>query len=144
MTDNPLNHPQTSEKAHRLREAMRPRSEYGDIEGVIKGLTTHYGKPSLILSERLTGAEIKVVLADRLADDAGESHNWSEVWSGQRVSVLGEITFDPKGEIVRVKALDLKKVQARLVPLEELRKVDILQGRSVSSHINLLREDNND
>lgn len=86
------------------------RTEYGSIEGDIEAATTYRGNPAIKLQERLSGASVNCIFRPDLADKVGRDHSWSEVWSGRRVLVVGEIAYKADGTVQRVEAWDVRVV----------------------------------
>ena len=85
-------------------ESSKPdwqRTEFGTVEGEIAGLTTWNGKPALRIVERLAERRFTCVLSGELSEQIGPSHQWNEVWEGQRVTVTGELHYSSDGDLHR-------------------------------------------
>jgi len=110
------------------------RTEWGSIEANVAEAKTYNSQPALYVKERLSQALIPCVLSDEAAKDAGPTHNWSEVWTGKRVRIRGQIFYDRSGKISRVKATKIVDIHSRPVYLAELRQIDITGRRSPSEY----------
>lgn len=120
---------ETEDKSH---------SEYGTIDAHIVNTATWFGKPALEIKERLSGKTIHCVLSEELAAREGPSHSWTDAWSGARIRVKGRIYYDKDGKISRISAVNLKDVSPRDVNLRELRRLNILQGKTPVDHLDQL------
>ena len=114
------------------------RKEFGSVEGQATGLTTHYSKPALVIRERLSGRDVKCVLPTANADAIGAQHQWSEVWSNQRVIVSGVCHYEKTGNLIRVDAQEIIRVAARDVPIADLRDPNFSDGLTPQEHLDRL------
>lgn len=117
------------------------RTEYGSVEGQVVGLARWNDKPAIIIIERLSQDKFTAVLSSELAEQVGSTHTWIEAWAEQRVMVSGALHYNAENSLKRADLSDLQPLEWTDVELSELRKIDILQGRSVSDHLNLIRGD---
>ena len=117
------------------------RTEFGMVEGEIHGLTKWKRKPALVITERLSEKPLNCVLSDSLSKKIGPEHQWSEVWEGNCVSVSGTLHYNSEGELRRVEANQIKKIDWTDVPLTRLRNVDVLKGRTLAEHLDLIRSE---
>jgi len=117
------------------------RSEMGSVEGSIIRLETYHGRPSIRLAERVTDKEISCILSPSLAQQIGPQHNWTEVWVGRRVLVVGEIFFGSAGQIARVYATDVRPIDARRLSYSDIADRNFTNGLSVREYLNNLWED---
>lgn len=115
------------------------RTEFGTAELIVAGLIEWNGKPSLATIDRLSGQKVTCVLADDLAKRLGSEHRWAEVWEHKRVLATGALQYGQDGLIKRVDAADVEELPFTDVPLESLREIDVLEGRTVSEHLRLVR-----
>lgn len=115
------------------------RTEYGAVEGTIGGITTWNEKPALMIVERLSGTKFTAVLDPELARQIGDEHTWVEAWDGRRVLVSGALYFNPHSVLKRADISEVRPLNWTDVPLAELRKLDLLDGRSVREHLALIR-----
>ena len=123
------------EKAEAQRALDLRRSEFGTVEGEVVGLTTYNNRPALVFQERLSGANAICVLSEHLANELGQMHKWSEVWEGRSLRLTGELTYKDDGSLKRVSASRYEEIQWASVDLRDIKKVDILQGRTVQEHM---------
>lgn len=115
------------------------RTEIGSAEIEVQALAKWYNKQAIIGIERLSRDKVTCVLSPELATKLGEAHKWEEVWGGRRLLVSGEIHYDKEGTIKRIDAEMADDMPWTDVSISDLRDIDILQGRSVSEHLRLLR-----
>lgn len=115
------------------------RTEYGSVEGTISGLIKWNDKPALVVIERLSGVKFTAVLDANLARRMGDEHTWVEVWEGRRVIATGALYYNPDSILKRADISDVQPLGWTDVPLSELRKLDLLEGRSVREHLALIR-----
>lgn len=116
------------------------RTEYGSAEFEIHSITKWNDKPALSGVERLSRDKVTCVLTQDLADELG-SHRWGEAWEGRRLLIGGALHYARDGVLKRVEADSVEEMPWTDVSLAALGNIDILQGRSVSEHIDLLRSD---
>lgn len=114
------------------------RTEYGSVEGEIIGTGRFYSSPSITLKDRLSGEKIVCVLTSEMAAQLGPNHNWAEVWTGRRVLAGGALHFDAYGQVRRVDLDSLSYVEGDLIDLNDVSNVDLLNGKTVGEHLNLL------
>jgi hypothetical protein len=122
----------------------RSHSEHGTIDAHVVNTATWFGKPALQIKERLSGKVIYCVLSEDLAAREGPSHSWADAWAGKRIRVAGTIIYDKDGKISRVGAVEMKDVSPRAVDLNELRQIDLLEGKSPVEHLDKLWGYSND
>lgn len=115
------------------------RTEFGTVDGRIHSLTRWNEKPALVIAEWLSEQKFTCVLSSSLADELGPTHSWREAWAGKRVRVTGALHFNSDSVLKRVDADHITDVMFTDVTVGNLRKLDILEGRSVSEHLDLLR-----
>ncbi|MBF0332585.1 MAG: hypothetical protein HQL40_02920 [Alphaproteobacteria bacterium] len=115
------------------------RTEFGSIEVEVQAITRWNGKPALTVIERLSRDKITCVLTAELAELLGPKHKWGEAWEGQRLLVSGALHYGPDGSLKRVDAEMADNMPWTDLSISDLRDIDILQGRSVSEHLRLLR-----
>lgn len=125
-------------------EASTPdysRTEYGAVETEVYGVTRWNDKPALVVVERLSRDKVTCVLSAELAELLGPHHSWSEAWEGRRLLVGGALHYGHDGSLKRIDASSAEEKPWTDVSLADIRDIDILQGRSVSEHLRLLRND---
>lgn len=117
-------------------EATLARTEYGSLEGSVCGLITFYGKPALLVKDRLRGGKLTCVLSDELAGQVGPEHKWSEAWgTGRRVLIGGAMHFDAAGYVKKIDADSLDEIDPPEVSTRDLRGLDLTGGRSNADHL---------
>mgnify|MGYP006919320046 CR=1 FL=1 len=115
------------------------RTEYGAVEVEVYGITRWNDKPALMVRERLSQDRVTCVLSQELAEKLGPHHLWSEAWEGNRLQVGGALHYGRDGELKRIDANSAEVKVWTDVTMAEIQSIDILQGRSVSEHLHLLR-----
>ncbi|TIX52182.1 MAG: hypothetical protein E5V33_29560 [Mesorhizobium sp.] len=83
----------------------------------------------------MTGEKVTSVFPPELAFRIGSQHNWFEVWAGRRVLIHGELHHDQEGIIRKATAFDFEVIEEADVSLNEARKVDLLDGLTVSDFL---------
>jgi hypothetical protein len=111
------------------------RTEYGSIECEVHGLTKWHDRRALVVTERLSGRDVRCVLTDELADELAVERKWAEAWNSGRVRISGALHYDAKGDLKRIDAYGVEPLPWTDVPLSALRDIDVLQGRTVAEHI---------
>ena len=127
------------EIANRERLPDWKRTEYGTVEGEIAGLTRWNGRPALVVTERLSEREFTCVLSDGLSARLGPLHSWDEVWEGRRVHLSGALHYNSEGDLKRADVEDFEEVPWTDVSISDLKSLDVLEGRSMEEHLNILR-----
>ncbi len=80
-------------------------------------------------------------LSAELAESLGPDHSWNEAWEGRRLLGSGALHYGHDGSLKRIDASSAEEKPWTDVSLADIRDIDILQGRSVSEHLRLLRND---
>ncbi|EAS49334.1 hypothetical protein SI859A1_02935 [Aurantimonas manganoxydans SI85-9A1] len=111
------------------------REEWGSIEANVSEAKTYYSQPALYVKERKSLTVIPCVLSEEAARDAGPTHNWSEVWTGKRVRIRGQIFYNKLGQISRIRATKIHDIQPAPVRLSDIRNIDLTEGRSPNEHL---------
>ena len=88
---------QTLERVDGIDELNIPaHTAYGEIEGTLMGVGTHYNKPALWV--RANGFDIIRCLIEReKLDELGDEATLSEVWQHKRVRLSGKLYYDEGG-----------------------------------------------
>lgn len=115
------------------------RTEYGAAEVEVCGIMRWNDKPALSVIDRLSGNRIACVLGEELAEQLGPSHRWEEAWDGRRLLVSGQLHYGSEGDLKRIDAEAAEEMPWTDVSLSDLRGIDILQGRSVREHLEIMR-----
>lgn len=116
----------------------KSRSEFGTIDAHVAEAKTWNGRPALYVRDRISGRVFPCILSDQLANRVGPTHSWSDAWSGKRVRVKGEIFYDKSGAISRVGAVNVTDVNPSQVSVADLKRINVLSGRSPKEHIDRL------
>ncbi len=115
------------------------RTEFGTVEGEIVGLTKWNGKPALVVVERLSEKEFTGVLSSELSERLGPQHNWAEVWEGRRVHLTGALQYNSEGDLKRADIEYFEEVPWTDVSIADLKSLDVLEGRTLKEHLDLVR-----
>lgn len=113
--------------------------EYGSAEVEVVGIVRWNDKPALSVIDRLGGERATCVLSTGLAEKLGPTHSWHDAWDGRRLLVFGALHYGREGRLRRIDAEDAEEMPWTDVPISDLRNIDILQGRSVGEHLDILR-----
>lgn len=132
------------ERAEILDRETKPdyqRTEFGTVEGEITGLTRWNNRPALEVIERLSEKKFTCVLSDQLSEEIGPNHRWSEVWEGRRVNLTGSLHYSSDNDLKRADIDYFEEVPWTFVPLNQLKDIDLLQGRTMKEHLDKVRGD---
>jgi hypothetical protein len=117
-----------------------PWTEFGTIEGNVKSTTAYYGKPAIIVRERITGDDIVCVASSRAVQE-GQHHTWAETWANKRVLVTGEIAYSVSGLVARVTAADFEIVDSSPISFNEIADPNFTGGLKPSEYLDSLWSD---
>ena len=117
------------------------RIEHGTAQGEFNRITTWYGKPAIEIIERLSQKKIICTLSDKLSKDIGSQHQWDEIWEKAPVNVTGQLYYNSEGTLHRVDIQQIEKFEWANIPLSDLKKINILEGRSPREHLELIRKE---
>jgi hypothetical protein len=129
-----------SEQALAEHDVDFSRTEMGSVEGYVIGLTQHYRRPAVRMTERLSNKEVTCVLSDDLAGRIGHQHDWAEAWEGRRVIVSGEITHKRDGAISRVEAISLDIIDSIPIRYDDIADPNFTNGLSPAEYLEKLWE----
>ena len=115
------------------------RTEFGAVEVEVCGIARWNEKPALVTIDRLSREKVTCVLGAELAERLGPNHRWDEAWDGRRLLVTGALHFGTDGSLKRIDADDAENLPWTDVNLTDIEDIDILQGRTVSQHLDLIR-----
>ena len=121
-------------------QADLTRTEYGSVEGDVIKTETYFRRPAIVIRERVTGKDVSCILSDDLAKTVGPLHNWSEVWSSQRVLVSGEIFYDKYGDISRVSVEEIIPIKPPNLTFSEISDSKFTSGLDIPDYLDKLRE----
>lgn len=120
----------------------KTKDQIGSIEGFLIEVGTHYNKPAIRIRERKTGADVWCIIPEEFRALIASEANFDDVWSGRRVVVHGRITYEGAGQISRVFASDVHRVELHPVGVENIRDSNFTGGLSVAEYLEKLREGN--
>ncbi len=125
--------------AIKVLDLQKPRyTEYGAIEGTLKGLSTSgEHRDKLVLVDRLTGEETPCYLREDLDTKAREA--WKK-----RVVVTGQLVINrhtKKNVELRVEDIRILRDRSELPQFDDLHGIDITDGMTAADYIRDLRDD---
>ena len=129
-----------STEAYELLDEDRAREEYGAVEGTLLLAGFEYNQPAIQIEERTSRREIWCRVSKEEQERIAQATDFRDVWDHRRVSVRGRIVYGKSGEIVRIYATSVVRVQSRVVPIEEFRDPEFTGGLSVRQYLDLFRE----
>ncbi len=116
------------------------RKEHGSIEGQVLSVGSYYNKPVVVIKERLLGVDVKCIIQKELIEKIGENQNWEDVWVARRVLVEGVISYDEEGIPRFVDANLISRITPATVDLSASPYKGVLQRKSPTEYLDLLRE----
>ncbi len=116
------------------------RIEAGSIEAEVRDATTYRGRPAIRVAERLSGDDVVCVFSQELAKKVGE-RNWFDVWANRRVLLIGDLTFNAIGKLVRVDAIDLEDINAAALTYQDIADPSFTAGQSIADHLSSIWRD---
>ena len=115
--------------------------EVGELEGLILGITrTLSGDARITIKDRLSGRNVICTLDKDLSNKIGPAHNWEEVWEGRSVWVKGILGYNVNGLLNSAQIDDLEEIEWPKVSLEEIRRINILEGKSIPEYLAITRK----
>ena len=129
-----------STEAHELLDEDRSREEYGAIEGTLLLAGFEYNQPAIQIQERTSGRPVWCRVTEEERERISESTNFRDVWDHRRIIVRGLIRYSKDGEIIRIHATSVTRVEPQPVAVEKLRDAQFTGGMSVTQYLELLRE----
>lgn len=127
-------------ETYELLDEDRAREEYGSVEGTLLLAGFEYNQPAIQIEERTSRREIWCRVSQEERDRIAEATDFRDVWDHRRVVVRGRIVYGRSGEIVRIYATSVTRMQPRVVAVEELRDPQFTRGLSIPRYLELLRE----
>lgn len=127
-----------------MQEESLERTEYGSFEGYVVGVKTYYNKPAFTVRDRLSGADVKCVLKEGMAEEIGLQHNWTETWAQDRVLVTGSLSYNKKGLLEIAVVEDVSIIAASSLPISSIKSLESSDSKTISNHLSELWSDNND
>ena len=116
----------------------KTKSQMGSLDGVLCEVTTHYGKPAIVIQERKSRQRIICTISDELS--VAHQATFEDVWKHHRVVVRGLITYGKSGNIKSVSANIVSLREERSVEVQEIRDSNFTNGLSAIEYLNKIRE----
>ena len=120
--------------------AVRPKTQRGSVEGQLRDITTHHGKPAIKLLERRSRSEVWCIVSEAHREKIAAAASFDDVWTGRRVRVEGTLIFEESGRLARVMADAVHMITARDVAVEEIHDPNATLGMSTDDYIDRFRE----
>jgi hypothetical protein len=120
----------------------KPYTELGSVEGTARSIDRDgWGRLILYIHGRLTGDEVKCVVAGEAANDLGE-HQIRDVWHGRRVQVYGTLHFKGLGKLQQVEAIRVRFLRDRsdLPTVDDITDRDFTSGLRSEDYLARLRD----
>lgn len=116
--------------------------ELGSVEGYFKAVERDgHNRPLVWIKDRITGADIKCIVADEELRARMASAQIGEVWNGRRLLVTGMVHFKALGKIDYVDADDFRLLKQRheLPSLDEILDETFTSGMRTEDYLEKLR-----
>lgn len=123
-----------------LLPAKRNRMEIGSVEGTLIDVGTDYNQPAIHIKERRSGKTITCRVDQALMDGISQSADFVDVWEHRRVIVRGKIFYDTSGDVVRVHARSIRRVNPRDMTFRDIEDKDFTEGLDTVEYVDRLRE----
>ena len=146
--------PQSAQKAKTALDLLKikadeqkadwERIEIGTAQGEFCRLTTWHRKPAIEIIERLSQKAITCILSGELSKEIGSQHQWNEIWEKAPVNVTGQLHYNSEGKLHRVDIQQIEKIEWANIPLSDLKKINILEGRTPTEHLDLIRKEDDE
>lgn len=120
-----------------ISKTRKPQT--GSIEGMLKEVTTFYGRPAIRIRERKSQRDIACVVSDELALTFSDHASVHDVWTKRRVTVRGTIHYGADGSIYKVDAIDVIASPIDTNTLPPLRDPDFTGGLSAAEYLEKFR-----
>jgi hypothetical protein len=115
------------------------REEIGSIEGTLSDVGTHYNYPAAKLVDG-RGKEIWCRLSSELQEVLQDKATYKDVWQHRRVIARGRVRYGKDGEILYILANDIRRIDSRDVPLEELKDPHFTGGLPIVEYLDRFRD----
>ncbi len=140
----------TRNDAPRMLEAVRAsdpfveistprRVAYGDIDGRLIAVGTHYRSPALFLLTAMYG-RVPCMIPKHMVTSLGGEATLSDVWQGKPVVITGKLHYAPGGRLASVEASNLREKQFASVPLDQIIDADFTAGLEPPDYLDRLHE----
>jgi hypothetical protein len=123
-----------------LEAALKGKEQIGSLEGKLVHVGTYYNQPAVALRERKTSAEVWCTVPDEFRSQIANEANFMDVWSGRRVRVRGRIVYDREGNIARVYASEIHRIEPETVEVGRIQDPRFTDGMTVAEYLEKLRD----
>ena len=118
----------------------KTKEQIGSVEGKLLQVASHYGHPAIQILERKNKAEIWCVVPEAFQHEISENTSVEDVWRGSRVVVRGSITYSSDGNISRVVASNVRRIEPKQILENAITDKEFTGGLSVSEYLERLRD----
>lgn len=123
-----------------LEAAIKGKEQIGSLEGKLVHVGTYYNQPAVALRERKSNAEVWCTVPDEFRDQIANEANFIDVWSGRRVRIRGRIVYDREGNIARVYASEIHRIEPATVDVGTIQDPRFTDGMTVAEYLEKLRD----
>jgi hypothetical protein len=127
-------------EAFELLPAKRNRMEIGSVEGTLIDVGTDYNQPAVHIKDRKSGKTITCRVDQALMDAIAQSADFVDVWEHRRVIIRGKVYYDTSGDITRVHARSIKRINPRDMTLRDIEDPSFTGDLETAEYLNRLRE----
>jgi len=140
----------TKENAPRLLQALRASDPYvqietpkrvafGDVDGRLIAVGTHWRAPALFLFNPLYG-RVPCVIPQHMVETLGSEATMTDVWRGKAVTVTGKLFYAAGGKLTSVEVTELRERKITPVLLSEVIDADFTDGLEPPAYLDRLHE----
>jgi hypothetical protein len=115
------------------------RVAFGDIDGRLIAVGTHYRAPALFLLNPLYG-RVTCTIPKDIVEALGGEATLSDVWQGKPVVVTGKLNYAPGGKLTSVVVHELRERKVTHVLLDEVIDADFTDGLEPPEYLDKLHE----
>jgi len=123
-----------------MEQALKGKEQIGSLEGRLVHVGTYYNQPAVALRERKSNAEIWCTVPAEFLRQIANEADFTDVWSGRRVRIRGRIVYDRVGNIARVYASEIHRIEAAPVDVGSIQDARFTDGMSVAEYLDKLRD----
>jgi len=116
--------------------------EYGSVDGYLIAVGSDYGKPAIMVKDRLTNGDVLCRVPEETRSLVSKNMQLDDVWRNQRVLVTGLISFEKDGRIRRVYNAQIESIVTKEVSVDDIRDEGFTNGLSPYEYLDKLREGN--
>lgn len=118
----------------------KPKTQFGSISGRLIQVSNFYNKPSILVADRKTGAEVHCIVSEEVRARIASSATFDDVWAGRRVIVSGQIEYDEQHSIHRVLAAEVRVTGTREISEGAITDPDFTDGLTPEDYVNRFRD----